>query len=338
MKFIALKIFRFSLFILEIMLFLAFLLLLYFNLPVGKRDEKINLGVTYSARYAEAINLDKKETLGAIFEDLGVKKIRIPVYWDRSEPRENVYDFSETDWQLEAAQKAGAGVILAIGQKVPRWPECFIPGWIGENREKRQKELLEFMNLTVNRYQNNPALAYWQVENEPFLKFGECPQFESGFLDQEIALVHQLDPNHKIIITDSGELSFWIPAAKRADVFGTTMYRSVFSGNLNLAFNYPIGPNFFKFKYWLIKKFARQNNIIIVELQGEPWLKGWTTDQPVDEQLESMDAKKLKDNVEFAKKTGFDTAYLWGAEWWYWMKVNKGNDKLWEAAKGMIRE
>jgi len=36
----------------------------------------------------------------------------------------------------------------------------------------------------------------------------------------EIALVRAKDPSRKVIVTDSGELSFWISAAKRADILG----------------------------------------------------------------------------------------------------------------------
>lgn len=311
----------------------------YFNLPVRIPEKSSELGVTYSARYAEDIGLDKRETLAAILDDLKIKTIRIPVYWDLSEPQKDQYDFSEIDWQLEEVKKHNANVILVIGQKVPRWPECFIPQWVGDDKGLRYQELLEFIGVTVNRYKSNNTVSYWQVENEPFLPFGICPPSDSNLLNLEIATVRAIDANRKIIVTDSGELSLWIAAAKKADIFGTTMYRSVVSEKLGgIAFNYPIGPNFFKFKHWLIKKFAKQNNIMIVELQGEPWLDGWTVDQPLEKQLKSMNAGKLRDNVEFAKKTGFEPIYLWGAEWWYWLKVKKDHPEVWQEAEHIYSE
>jgi len=33
-----------------------------------------------------------------------------------------------------------------------------------------------------------------------------------------------------------------------------------------------------------------------------------------------MNLEQFKKNIEFAQKTGFDTIYLWGAEWWHWLK------------------
>lgn len=317
---------------------IVIIFLVYFNFPVKKPDKNFELGVTYSARYAQSIGLDRKEALRAILDELEVKNIRIPIYWDLAEPKKDQYNFSEIDWQLDEIARARGHAILVLGQKVPRWPECFIPKWVGDDKGTRYLELLELITVAVNRYKGNNTVAYWQVENEPFLPFGICPPADGNLLDLEIATVRAIDANRKIIISDSGELSLWIAAAKRADIFGTTMYRSVVSNKLGIAFDYPIGPNFFKFKYWLIRKYAHQNNIMIVELQGEPWLDGWTADQPLETQLKSMNAGKLRDNVEFAKKTGFSPVYLWGAEWWYWLKTKKDYPEVWEAAKDLIRQ
>jgi hypothetical protein len=105
-----------------------------------------------------------------------------------------------------------------------------------------------------------------------------------------------------------------------------------------MAVDYPIGPNFFRFKHRLVKTFVRKSNIIVVELQGEPWLDGWTVDEPLPKQLDSMNAEKLKSNVEFAKKTGFSPIYLWGAEWWWWLKVEKNYPAVWEEARKIFSQ
>jgi hypothetical protein len=327
------KILYILLFILKFLALIAAGFLVYINWPVGKVDRPVDLGVTFSSKYAEAIQLDPREAYLAVLDDLQIKNIRLPVYWDDVEKEKDKYDFSNIDWQLSEAAKRNAKIILVVGQKVPRWPECFIPEWAKNDDELRKKELLKEIETVVKRYKDNPVVAYWQVENEPFLKFGNCPQLDINLLDSEIAIAREKGGGKPVIITDSGELSLWTKAAERADIFGTTMYKDVYSEKLNMSFSYPIGPNFFKFKKFLIKKFAHQENAIVIELQGEPWLKGWTTDFPVVDQLDSMDENKLKENVEFAQKSGFDTVYLWGAEWWYWMKTKKDYPGIWEAVK-----
>jgi hypothetical protein len=261
------------------------------------------------------------------------------VYWDLVEPELGEYRFDDLDWQLEEAGKRQGSVILTIGQRVPRWPECHIPGWVSVDDKERQASLLRFMGKVVERYKDNPTVTMWQVENEPFLLFfGVCPPFDKNFLDQEIAFVKAADPSRQILLTDSGELSLWVSAASRGDVFGTTMYRHIWSSKVGGYFTYPIGPNFFRTKALLINVLARQYNLIVIELQAEPWASGWIAGIPLEEQSRTMDAAKLRENVEYAKRVGFPEVYLWGGEWWYWLKEKKDYPALWETGKELFRE
>ena len=313
-------------------LFFVARVLVYFNFPLKVPITKFDLGVTFSMRNATDMGLDWKETYTAILDDLKIRNIRIPVYWDLVEPQDGKYDFSDVDWQLNEAQKRNAKIILVVGQKVPRWPECFIPSWTSNDNPDKLDKLIEFEKTVVERYKNDPEIAYWQVENEPFLNFGICPPLSTDQLDKEIAAVRSVDATHPIIVTDSGELSFWIQAAKRADVFGTTMYTNVYSRKVGY-WRYPIGPNFFKFKEFLVRLFTGQKNIIVVELQGEPWIDGWIGDAPLTEQFKSMNVQMLQDHVNFARETGINKIYLWGVEWWYWLKVKQNHPELWNEAK-----
>ncbi len=251
--------------------FILISLFIYFNIPVKNKIDKVDLGVTFSLRYAQDIGLDWRENYLAILDDLGVQKIRLPIYWDLVEEKEGEYNFSDIDWQIAEAEKRDVEIILVVGKKVPRWPECAIPEWVKSDKIKRETALIKFIKIVVERYKDSDTVKYWQVENEPFLAFGNCCEFDINLLEREIETVKQLDNTRQIIITDSGELSFWIRAAKRADVFGTTMYFNV-CGERWGCYKYPIGPRFFLFKKWLIKKFAEQSNSIVIELQAEPWV------------------------------------------------------------------
>lgn len=317
--------------ILAIIILIA-LLFGYFNLPTNKANKEAQLGVTFSYRYAKDIGLNWQGAFIATLDDLKAKKIRIPVYWDLVESQRGQYDFSAIDWQLNEAAKRNAEIILVVGQKVPRWPECAIPQWAAQDDQIRKRELLRFIDLTVERYKNHPEIKFWQVENEPFLNFGICPALDTNLLDLELALVRAKDPTRKVIVTDSGELSLWISAAKRGDIFGTTMYRYVWNKKVGY-YNYPIGPRFFHFKHWLAKTFSDQKNFIVIELQGEPWVAGWTTSVPLEQQFASMNDVRLVDNINFARKTGFSEIYVWGVEWWYWVKVNQNHPEVWDTAK-----
>jgi hypothetical protein len=185
----------------------------------------------------------------------------------------------------------------------------------------------------VERYKNKNNIIYWQVENEPFLpNFGECPPLDSGFLDKEVDLIKSLD-NREIMMTDSGELSFWVPAAKRADIFGTTMYLDTYSEKLKSYIHYPIKPGFFRFKKNIAKLFAAPNKWIVIELQAEPWGAIPFQYLTAEERSKTMDLQKFINIIEFARKAGFQEFYLWGAEWWYWEKEINNNSEIWEEAK-----
>ena len=337
---IAKKTGKYLLYTLGVALGIVSLFIIFINLPVPPVTRNVPLGVTFSSIDATQIGLNWKDAYSAMLTDLNVKLIRIPVYWDRSEPADGQYDFSDIDWQLDQARAHNAKIILVMGEKVPRWPECYVPSWVGTdpnnfNQQLLQEKLLAFETVVINRYKtNHPEIADWQIENEPFLDFGICGPVHVSLLDAELANARSLDRTHPIVVTDSGELSLWMQAASRADIFGTTMYREVYSARVG-HWRYPIGPIFFRLKLLLISLFAHQNNAIVIELQGEPWLAGSTTDAPVQTQLASMNAATLKDNVEFAKESGFDEVYVWGVEWWYWMKVVKNDPSLWNEAKAL---
>jgi hypothetical protein len=111
--------------------------------------------------------------------------------------------------------------------KTPRWPECHIPEWAKlQSKEEQQAAILDFLKEIVARYDSSKAIVRWQVENEPFFPFGECPWVDKEFLKKEVALVKSLDSkNRPVVVTDSGEGSLWIQAAKIGDIAGTTMYK-----------------------------------------------------------------------------------------------------------------
>lgn len=309
----------------------------FFNLPGPAPRQDVSLGITFSYSYAESLGLDWKQTYTALLDDMGVRKIRIPVYWDLVEETPGKYDFSAVDWQLDEAAKRHADIILSIGQRVPRWPECHIPGWVDPNdAEKRQAELSKFMTDVVERYKGRSEIEKWQVENEPFLTFfGKCPPLDVSFLEREVALVKHLDDTRPVMLTDSGELSLWYGAAKRGDAFGTTMYRTIYKPGFGY-FTYPLGPNFFIAKEWLARLFTGQKDFSVIELQAEPWASGWVADVPLAEQFRTMNENQLWKNVEYAKRVGFPEVYLWGAEWWYWLKEKKEYPAVWDTAKELF--
>jgi hypothetical protein len=227
---------------------------------------------------------------------------------------------------------------------LPRWPECHLPNWAAKlSLEEKQKDTLAYLEKTIERYKSKDQIMAWQIENEPFLTFfGDCPQFDPAFLDQEITLVKKLDSlptgqaGRPIIITDSGELSVWVPAAKRADIFGTSLYLNTYSGNTKTYIHYPIAPGFFHFKKNIVSLFAHPKDWIVIEMQGEPWGPVAVNKLSEKDQAKTMSLEKFKNILEFGRQAGFRDFYLWGVEWWAYEKQFKNNPSYWEEAKKLF--
>ena len=317
---------------------LLFLLSLGCFLFIGKpkQVENITWGVSFSQKYSEELGLDWKENFLAILDDLEVKNMRLIAYWDLIEKEQDNYNFQDLDWQIEQAKERNIKIILAIGKKVPRWPEYHEPYW-AENQLKddQNKKLLIYIEKIINRYKNNENILAWQVENEPFFPFGKSHYADKETLRQEIELVKSLDNKRPIIVTESGELPFWFKPAKYGDIVGYSLYEKVWFHEIGLYLTYPMPPVFYNRKAWLIDKLFHKETICI-ELQAEPWGPGLTYTLSAEEQNKTMNIERFKKIIEFSKNTGEDTFYLWGAEWWYWMKEKHNNPQIWDEAKKLF--
>ena len=310
------------------------------TLNAGKKASRIEYGVTFSVPYSQALGLNWQQVYTAMFTDLHVPLVRVPVFWDEVESKQGTYDFSDIDFMVTEAQANHAQLILGIGKRLPRWPECHEPDWATKlSVADEENEQLSYIETVVRRYYNNPAVITWQVENEAFLSsFGPCPKLDVSFLDKEIALVKSLDPSRPILITDSGELSSWLPAGSRGDIFGTTYYRYVYSDVLKRYWtNFYILPFMYRFKAGILHFVHPGKPIMIAELEAEPWTTNGITNTPISEQFQTMSLDHFNTITQLAAQTGFSPQYLWGVEWWYWMKQH-GHPEFWQAAGKLINQ
>ncbi|MCK4520262.1 beta-galactosidase [Candidatus Parcubacteria bacterium] len=309
----------------------------YFFIGQAPQQEKITWGVSFSQKHAQALGLNWQETYIAILDDLNVKNLRLIAYWDLIEPEKDDYNFQDLDWQIDEAEKRDVEIILAMGMKTPRWPECHIPDW-AENlsTENREKEILDLSKQIVSKYEDSSSIIAWQVENEPFFEFGECPEISEEFLKQEIDLVKMLDyKDRPIIITESGTGSFWFKGAELGDIVGISLYRKVWFHKPKIYVSYPSPSVFYWRKAQIIQRLFNKE-VICAELQAEPWGPVLLYDLPIEEQKKTMDLEKFKENIAFARKTGLKEFYLWGGEWWYWMKETQGDSSIWDEVKQII--
>lgn len=335
------KIIKTIVWVILILIIITVLCHLFIKPPEAK---EITWGVNFSQKQTELLGLDWKETYLALLTDLEIKNIRLSSDWDKREPEENKYQFNDLDWQIQKAGDYGAKVILTMGIKTLRWPECHIPDWAKNLSIKEQQEkVLRLLEKTVSRYKDSEIISAWQIENEPFFSFGICPPEDKDFFKKEIELISSISKK-PIIATYSGEMSFWFESEELSDIVGISMYKRVwfdspeylikiFKGKITGTYiHYPFPPGFYWIKAKIVERLFNKK-VIVTELQAEPWSKAILKDLSSEEQEKTMNLEKFKENIDFAKKTGFDEFYFWGGEWWYFMKEKRNSPEIWNEAK-----
>lgn len=320
---------------------LIVLISFYFISSYASKIENPEYGVSFNTVYARELGLNWKEVYDSLFDDLHIQKVRLAAHWNMVEPKDGEYNFSEMDYQVQKAQENNVEIIFAAGKRLPRWPECHVPDWaLNLSKEEQEEKILEYIASVVNRYKTYDMISTWQVENEAFLSVyatSHCYNFDKEFLNKEIALVKSLDQkNRPILITDSGELSTWRKSFFAGDIFGTTMY--VYSWNKVIGeFRNPFLPGFYSFRENIWQFFGNKKETIIAELALEPWLDKPVIHEKTEIQIRRMSPEKFDTVIEFAKRTGMKTQYLWGAEWWYYMKL-QGEDWYWNRAEELFNK
>lgn len=302
------------------------------------QDKPLHVGVTFVPRHARYFSLDPQQTMRALIDELNIKQFRLVSYWNEHEPTQGQYNFTELDWQFKYAEEAGAKVSLAIGLRQPRWPECHMPGWaMNMPREQWQPLLKDYMKVVIERYKDSPALESYQLENEFFMTvFGECPDHSRDRLVDEFNFVKQIDPNKPIIISRSNNAVGLPVGEPRPDVFAVSIYKRVWDKNITKRyFEYPFPAWFYGFLAGA-GKIVTGKDMIIHELQAEPWAPTSTREASVEEQNKSVSPERLRQRFTYGEATGMKEMYLWGAEWWYWRKVKFNDSSMWDVAREEI--
>ncbi|MDP3741275.1 MAG: endo-1,4-beta-xylanase [bacterium] len=297
-------------------------------------------GVNFSIPHARYLGFDPQQMYLDILYELQPKYVRTMAYWEIIEPKQGKFDFSEIDPLVHAASKSNTKLIMVVGLKQPRWPECHRPGWASRQELGiRNQALLDYIKAVVERYKHSDAVYAWQVENEPFFSYGpECGRIERSLFKSEIELVRALD-DRPIVVTDSGEKGDWfLTAWAGGDIFGSTMYREVYHHKKGKYIKYQIPAEFYRFKAGLVKTLSSLNEFVGVELQAEPWFTETDVHHTSwEQQSRHMNPEIFQEYVEYAEKAGFAQNYFWGVEWWYWAR-QQGHPEMWEAGKSIIND
>jgi hypothetical protein len=303
----------------------------------SQRQIPLTYGVSFIPDYAQSLGLNPKQTMKALTK-IGVRQFRLTSYWSDVEPSPGQYNFSQLNWEFAQANAVHAKIILTVGLRQPRWPECHPPNWIKTNKPMSswEPQLLSYMTKVINRYKNNPALEAWQLENEYFLKgFGNCTNYSRSRLIAEYNLLKKLDPTHPIIVGRSNNAIGFPVGQPQPNIFGISVYRRVWDANVTHQYlEYPYPSWFYAFLAGVQEIFIHKN-MIIAEMQAEAWPANGKPIPQVSlrKQDNSINSIRLRNRFVFSKKTGMKDVIMWGAEYWYYRKVVLHNPNMWNIAK-----
>ena len=175
------------------------------------------VGFSYSPELSEWMGTDPADDLATLLNDTNPDLVRLPVYWDVTQPDPRTLDFSSVDGMLAVVARHNEGaarptrVILTVGARNFVYPELHSPAWAGP-RQQPQIGIMQqgaayrlYFDATVLRYRDSPLLYAWQVENEPNDYVINDVTGEDEITPQqiqwEIDEVHQLDPAHRAVTT-----------------------------------------------------------------------------------------------------------------------------------------
>ncbi len=309
---------------------LAFLFVGWSSKTVG-----VEYGVTFSKPYAEELGLNSDHVLQVALDEIGIRRFRIAAYRSIIEPIRGERHWEDLDYIISEIGKRHGQVILGVGEKMPRWPECWSPEWWKKlSRDEQKIETVHFIEAVITHYRGNSTIVGWQIENEPHFYYGDCPKPDYLFLQKETAFARGLDPTRPISTTDSGELSSWVTVGAFVDRLGISVYRTVRNpllGNTNL--HYWFLPPYFYMRKAILGRIFGIPEIYVSEFQMEPWSNTSLPNTPIADQILSMSIVQMKQNFDYASRMGIHTIDFWGIEWWVWMRDVKGYPEFMDTAK-----
>ncbi len=283
-------------------------------------------------------NVDWQKALQSTL-DLGIRRFRMMTYWNLCESVQGTYNFTDVDKQLEIVEKAGGKVTLTIGMRQPRWPETHIPDWTnGMAHDQVEQLYLKYHTAVVNRYKDSSVVDSWQLENEFWLRsFGEHFDFSRTRLEKEFQIIRELNPERPIIMSLAQIVS--LPLFKPTpDIYATSVYRNIYNSSQKKYTYTWAKPWVYRLKRFLIR-LTKRRDLVIHELQAEPWGPQANWEMSKEEQFKSMNPEQIKLAVQYAQDTGISYMDLWGAEWWYWFSLQPyGDDSLQQIVAELVKK
>jgi hypothetical protein len=324
------------------------------RIPIEPRRSTL-LGISFRSPHLATLGLDARAALHTLLA-YPVQLIRLGAYWSRIEPRPGTFAPDELDWQVEAAERAGAEIVLCVGPlKNFGYPEFFVPMHralppLREHtliRPADYSALLDaataFIGRVVERYRDRAAIVAWQLEHEAVdpLGFEHSWRLTQEFVASELQALRRADSTRPVIM--NGFLPTSLPvllsqwwrtrdqgdslavATRMANIVGIDYYPRHALARIGSKTLYLDGST----SRWQASRRkrlfawarARGQRLMITEGQAEPWETVTTPPSPTGRAMFSCLPEHVIGNyntcLRWASAESPLYAYLfWGAEYW----------------------
>lgn len=324
----------------------------------------VDLGISFRPMQAQSLGLEGPATLEALLS-YPFQLIRLAAYWNHIDLPGGLFDFSELDWQVDAAERAGKRIILAVGAvKNLGYPEFFAPDhWLeqplpeGHLVEPMVNERLlagarQFITRIVTRYQRRTSIVAWQLEHESVDPLGveHTWRLSTAFVEGELTALRHADDSRPVMMngflptSTPVRVSQWwrtrdqgdslAVAARLADIVGIDYYPChalMRMGGKTLYLDGSATPWRHRRPRRLMESAHRQGrSVMISEGQAEPWETATTPPNPRAMTMYSCTPERLIDNYNQCLTWGrCGAAPLDAYLFWgaeYWLLRQQGGD------------
>ena len=303
---------------------------------------------------------DPGADLSTLLTETNPDLVRLPVYWELTQPSPGTLDFTVTDQLLAViadhnrTSSRPARVILTIGARNFLYPELHAPAWAGTRQQpelglaQQGSDYRAYFEATLTRYRASPLLYAWQIENEGFdYVVNETTgddQITPEQMAWEISAAHRLDPDHRAVTTtfDGWNVMVdWLQTNLAPVIEGLPGYPSghpaaaLQAGDalgLDLYVDGPSTP--FRFatvalrtswkaeaiSYWSALAKSQGKDVWLTEVQAQPWAT-----EAGDLSIGDFTTGDLLVSAKVYRNTPVQVVLLWGVETWLedpaWMQA-----------------
>ncbi len=358
--------------------FLIFLLLVIYILsaflnPIPKKNTvegfKPRYGVSYSFEQAGWYGLDPKKSYIELLSAAKFDWVRLPFFWDQMVDENGIFNknFEDLEFAVKEAKIRNIKVVIVVGAKTPYYPEYHLPDRIKSQlkfgdtitaNHPVAKDILAIDKKVGEALSAHDNIAFWQVENEPFLANVNNWKIDESLVRAEVETIRSADSKHRpIILNHVGPSAFdkkyrrLLDILKPGDVLGVNAYFK--TQGVHLA-SFKIGAKEIRIPWpkWLVwpvqswfllspdyeglknEVGAKSIKLWVLEMQAEPYVR---TLNDANAASFAFCPQDILAGDQFLKSSKVESVGLWGAPFWQFRLAHSDNSWLESVRKTVDR-